>query len=48
MFNFIKLQFDYKFKYIAQAIYNKKNSLPEQKVIIKTMNHNNQIFVMFP
>jgi hypothetical protein len=48
MFIFIKLQFDYKFKYISQAIYNKKIPLLKQKVILKMMNHNNQIFVMFP
>jgi hypothetical protein len=48
MLIFIKLKFDYKFKYITQAIYNKKNLLPKQKIIIKMMKHINQIFVMFP
>jgi len=39
----IEIQFDYKSKYIAQIIYNKKFPLPTQKVITKMMNHNNQI-----
>jgi hypothetical protein len=39
----IEIKFNYKSKYIAQAIYNKKFPLPKQKVITKMMNHNNQI-----
>jgi hypothetical protein len=39
----IEIKFNYKFKYIAQAIYNKTFPLPKQKVITKMMNHNNQI-----
>jgi hypothetical protein len=39
----IEIQFNYKSKCIAQAIYNKKNLFLKQKVITKMMNHNNQI-----
>jgi len=39
----IEIKFNYKSKYIAQAIYNKSFPLPKQKVITKMMNHNNQI-----
>jgi hypothetical protein len=40
-----EIQFDYKFKYISQVIYNKNLHLPKQKVITNMMNHNNQNIV---
>jgi hypothetical protein len=40
---YIEIQFDYKYKYIAQVIYNKKFPLSKQKFITNTMNHKNQI-----
>jgi hypothetical protein len=41
---FIEIKLDYKCKYIAQTIYNKKFSLFKQEFITKIMKHNNQIF----
>jgi hypothetical protein len=46
MFLFIEIQFDYKSKYIAQVICNKKIPLPKQKLITKMVNHNNQMVVI--
>jgi hypothetical protein len=39
----IETQFDYKFKYFVQNIYNKEFHVLKQKVITRMMNHNNQI-----
>ncbi len=39
--NLLKKKFNYKSKYVASIIYNKKIPLPKQKVITKIMNHIN-------
>jgi hypothetical protein len=43
---FTEIQFEYKSKYIAQAICNKTFPLPKQKLITNMMNHNNQMVVI--
>jgi hypothetical protein len=45
---FIEIKIDYKCKYIAQNVYNKKNLLSKKEVIIKIMNHNNKILYSRP